>query len=197
MQSFAVIPAAGRSVRMGRPKLLLPWGKSTVIEHVLSVWRASRVGRIVVVVHPDDGELAEVCRAAGAEVVVPDGPPPQMRDSARRGLAYVQRRYTPESRDVWLLAPADMPRLSSAVIDQLLAAHRPQSPEILLPAIEGRRGHPVLFPWHLVDAVETLPAEDGVNALLARHPVRQISCSEASILDDLDTPEDYRRLHPG
>ena len=60
MRSFAVIPAAGRSQRMGQPKLLLPWGRTTVIEHVLGVWRASRVTHTVIVVHPDDKFLAEL-----------------------------------------------------------------------------------------------------------------------------------------
>jgi CTP:molybdopterin cytidylyltransferase MocA len=36
MQTFAIIPAAGRSVRMGQPKLLLPWGQTTLLEHVLA-----------------------------------------------------------------------------------------------------------------------------------------------------------------
>ena len=31
-RSFAIIPAAGRSVRMGRQKLLMPWGDATLIE---------------------------------------------------------------------------------------------------------------------------------------------------------------------
>ena len=41
-RSFAVVPAAGRSRRMGRPKLLLPWGESTIIQQVLGAWRASQ-----------------------------------------------------------------------------------------------------------------------------------------------------------
>ena len=56
-RSFAVVPAAGRSERMGAPKLLLPLGDSTVIEHVLAAWTASPVTRTVVVVRADDAEL--------------------------------------------------------------------------------------------------------------------------------------------
>jgi len=38
-RSFAVgvvILAAGRSARMGRPKLLLPWGGTSVLGHLLA-----------------------------------------------------------------------------------------------------------------------------------------------------------------
>ena len=50
MRSFAIIPACGRSVRMGTPKLLMPWKDSTVIEAVLAAWEQSQIDEIVVVV---------------------------------------------------------------------------------------------------------------------------------------------------
>ena len=31
----AIILAAGRSRRMGQPKMLLPWGETTVLGHVI------------------------------------------------------------------------------------------------------------------------------------------------------------------
>lgn len=55
---FAVVPAAGHSRRMGRPKLLLPWGPHTVIEQVLTVL-ATTCNAIAVVIRPDDTALAE------------------------------------------------------------------------------------------------------------------------------------------
>ena len=119
-QSYAIIPAAGSSTRMGCDKLLLPWGPSTLIEQVLSAWFASRVGRVIVVVRPDDTRLRDCCHAAGAEVVIPEVPPSEMKVSVQLGLRYVQQRYSPQPTDVWLLAPADMPRLSPRVINRLL-----------------------------------------------------------------------------
>ena len=35
-----VILAAGRSARMGRPKLLLPWGETSVLGHLIKQWQA-------------------------------------------------------------------------------------------------------------------------------------------------------------
>ncbi len=194
MQSFAIIPAAGRSERMGQHKLLMPWEQSTVIERVLAAWRASRVSSIIIVVRADDEELIAACERAGVSLVVPDTPPPEMKDSVAAGLAHVRRQFAPQDADVWLLAPADMPRLSAQVVDQLLHAHDAQSPSILVPSIAGKRGHPVLFPWPLATEVDSLRPDEGVNALLARHRTRLVPCDDRSILDDLDTPNDYRRL---
>lgn len=193
-RSFALIPAAGRSQRMGQPKLLLPWGKSTVIEHVLAAWKTSRVSAVIVTAHPNDDELIARCRAAGAEVAIVDPPPADMKASVAAGLSYLAAAYEPRSNDVWLLAPADMPRLNARLIDHVLAAHRPSAPRVLVPVSDGRRGHPVLFPWPLAAEVCRLPAGQGINALVAAAGPEEIECNEAAAFADLDTPDDYARL---
>jgi len=201
MRSFAVVPAAGRSQRMGEPKLLLPWRESTIIEHVLAAWRDSRVDAVVMVVHPEDVRLAELGRKSGARVVQPRVPPAEMKVSVALALAHIAQEFRPDSSDAWLLAPADMPTLSAAVIDGLIDAHRTalssgeaMAPTIWAPAAAGRRGHPVLFPWSLAAEVEWLGADEGINALVARYPVRTIEAEASAILEDLDTPADYQRL---
>lgn len=191
--AFAVVPAAGVSARMGSPKLLLPWGDSTVIETVLDAWRAGGIARIVVVVRPDDDELAARCEGAGASVVRPAVAPPDMKTSVSHALAAARRLYRPSDDDAWLLAPADMPLLSPAVIASLLAAHRPTSPQVLIPVVDGRRGHPILIPWRWASEVDELGENEGVNVLVARRPVREIPTQDVGIRVDLDTPEDYRR----
>jgi CTP:molybdopterin cytidylyltransferase MocA len=192
--AFAVVPAAGRSQRMGRPKLLLPWGESTLLEHVLSAWSASRVAAVVLVAHRDDDELIERARRTGAQVVVPEVPPPDMKQSVVAGLAWVEEYFQPQASDAWLVAPADFPSLSSEMIDRLLAHHDPSRPAILVAAHEARRGHPVLFPWPLAEAVSTLSPGEGLDALLARHEVRLVECGPQAVAGDIDTPDDYRRL---
>lgn len=194
MRSFAIVPAAGASRRMGRPKLLLPWRGATVIDRVLDIWLASRVSRVAVVVRPGDEALERTCRGRDVDVVVPRQPPPEMKDSVLAGLEHVAARYQPAAEDVWLLAPADMPRFRSETIDLLLQQHDPRTPRILVPRFEQRRGHPILLPWPLAGEVAALAADEGIRALLERHPPRYVSCADADILEDVDTPEDYERL---
>ncbi len=201
MQSFAIIPAAGESRRMGQPKLLLPWGRWTVIEQVLSAWHASDVTQIVAVVHPDDQPLAERCGAGGAIVVRPDEPPAEMKDSIRLGLERAAA-FGPHPDDAWLVAPADLPGLAPGVIDRVLAAYaaslsRPGAPRIWVPRCGAKRGHPVLFSWALAAEVSRLAAGEGLNALVDRHDVGYVEVERTAIADDLDTPEDYERLRPG
>ncbi|MBI2479659.1 MAG: hypothetical protein HYV60_13815, partial [Planctomycetia bacterium] len=65
------------------------------------------------------------------------------------------------------------------------------------PTSDGKRGHPVLFPWAVASSVATLAENEGVNALLERFPVRTLECSGPAIHGDLDTPDDYERLRSG
>ena len=193
---YAILPAAGRSVRMGKPKLLLPWEDCTVIEAVLRVWHASQVEQVWVVVHPEDQPLADVCRSAGAKVVVASTPPPDMRASLCLGLTALLDSVGLDTKNVVLTAPADIPGLSPAVIDLLLKEHDPAIPKILVPMHDGHKGHPVLLPSGFAQQLFSLPADQGLNALLTPDRIKAIPCTRAGVPEDLDTPEDYQRLKP-
>jgi molybdenum cofactor cytidylyltransferase len=193
-RSFAIVPAAGRSERMGVPKLLLPWGGSTVIESVLAAWTASHVSRTVVVVRADDMALLERVRRFDVDVVQPGDPPRDMKASVQLALVHLAERYAPSDADAWLVAPADLPRLLTAVIDRLLDAHRPDAPAVIVPTHRAERGHPTLLPWSLAREVHNLGDSEGINVLVDRVGIRELASDHAGILDDLNLPWDYERL---
>ncbi len=194
---------------MGRPKLTLPWGEATVIEQVVNAWQQGGVAHVVAVVRRDDEQLRELCVQAGARVVTPALPPAEMKDSVLRALEFIQERDAPSGDAAWLLAPADMPRLSAEVIQALLDAHGVDEGAILVPTHrpavdagaareqQARRGHPVLFPWASAQDVARLGEDEGVNALVQGANVREIEVGHAAVPDDLDTMDDYRRLSSG
>jgi molybdenum cofactor cytidylyltransferase len=179
---------------MGQAKLLQLWRAKPLIAWTIAAWQQSGVEAIVLTVHPDDAALAELARSLGAAVVVPELPPADMKDSVRIALGEVERRFAPTQCDVWLLAPADLPEMSPDVCRQLLAAAPAHPGRIIVPQHAGRRGHPVLFPWSLAAEVAALQADEGVNALLARHEVVVLEAGPACLADDIDTPDDLRRL---
>lgn len=191
VRSFAIVPAAGRSVRMGRPKLLLPAGASTLIARVLSAWTASRVTRTVVVVRRDDAELAARCRGFDVDVVTPASSPEDMKASIACALDHVARRYAPFDADAWLVAPADMPQLSAHAIDLVLNSLDPAQPRPIVPVFRGRRGHPVLLPWRMAERLPDLAPDEGVNSLVSSASGREVECDCPGILVDLDTPGDF------
>ncbi len=193
---FAIVPAAGRSVRMGRPKLLLPVGDSTVIGRLLDVLQHPAVVATAVVVRPDDGPLRHAVDNAGAWAIVPEHPPLEMRQSVEYAINRLKTRYSPRQDDGWLLAPADHPLLDPEVFSAIVGRWERGDCRVLVPTCTGRRGHPLIFRWSLVDEVQALPADQGLNQLVHRHAsdVTEFETGSPAVVVDLDTPDDYARL---
>ncbi|MCX7421748.1 MAG: nucleotidyltransferase family protein [Planctomycetia bacterium] len=190
---FALIPAAGRSRRMGSPKLLLPWDGKTVIEQLLTALCRPEIVAVYVVVRPDDIELQSALSRTAAIIVIPDHEPPDMRDSVELGLRAIRKRFTPVDDDGWLLIPADHPLVEPEVLDGLLRRWSIGDCQALIPKFGDRRGHPTLLRWSLAAQVEQLPCDLGINNLLRSSPdlVTEWTTNHESVLADLDTPEDY------
>ena len=176
---------------MGRHKLLLPWRGGTVLSHVLRQWTASAVDRVVVTLRADDRELAHECSSLGVDVVTAAARLEDMKASAGLALEYIRQACAPSGDDVWLVGPADLPRLRTAAINAVLAAYVPREPSIVAPTFAGRRGHPTLFPWRFAEQVSRLSDNQGLSALVRRAPVREVPWGDDSILRDIDTPRDY------
>jgi molybdenum cofactor cytidylyltransferase len=196
-RTFGLIPAAGKSQRMGRPKLALPLGGRTVLEAVVTAVRDAGVASVLVVVGPSADDLPELATRAGARVLHLPTDTAEMRDTIEQGLAWIEHTYQPTHDDGWLLLPADHPCLESDVIGRLLRA-RAQHPDlsVVVPTFGDRRGHPVWIGWQHVAALRALPRGQGVNTLLRglTAQVLEVAVAHASVLWDLDTPEDYERL---
>lgn len=208
MSTFGLIPAAGKSQRMGTPKLLLPLGECTVLEHVLVAVRSAGVADILVVVAPDAEALAQVAASAGAHVLRLDADTPDMRTTCEHGLAWIEQRFHPRNyTDSWLLLPADHPTVRPTVIRAMrLRAYIPSilmkegldveanTPSIIVPTFEGRRGHPTLLRWSHAASIRNWPKDQGLNAYIRAHAADtyEFPWSTDEILLDLDTPEDYQ-----
>jgi molybdenum cofactor cytidylyltransferase len=192
----AIVPAAGRSERMGRPKLLLDIEGRPLIQRVITALRDGGVTRMIVVAPPSSApegpQITALAEQAGAEVVVPATRPPEMRDSLELGLERLAQDPPPERV---VVTPADSPGITSELVARLLdaAAFRPD--RVVIPFCRGRRGHPVVLPWRLAAEIRALPSGAGLNALVARHGHRvfELAVDDSGAVADLDTPEDLDR----
>jgi molybdenum cofactor cytidylyltransferase len=192
---FAVIPAAGHSTRMGRPKLALPLGGRTVLERVIDSLRDAGV-EVLVVLGPHVADLAQRALAAGAQVLNLPEPTPQMRVTVEAGLAFLEDSH-PNPDEPWLLVPADHPVLDAALVRRLIGefARRPDC-SIAVPTFEGKRGHPALVRWKHWPRIRDFDPTLGLNAYLRTlaNETLEVPVDSPDVLLDLDTPEDYERL---
>jgi molybdenum cofactor cytidylyltransferase len=195
--NYAVIPAGGKSSRMGRPKLALPVAGRTVLELVIDALRRGGMEHILVVAGSHVADLVPLARAARAMVHLLVQETPDMRATVVEGLRWLEEHFHPCETDTWLLAPADHPTLDAAVVRQLLQAEGAHgSRSLFIPTYRGQRGHPALIRWHHVPAIRALPSDTGLNAYFRHHTADklEVAVETESVLVDLDTPEDYQRL---
>jgi molybdenum cofactor cytidylyltransferase len=180
---------------MGAPKLLLPWGRSSLLEHVLGAWTNSGIDRLVIVLPPDQPELARRACQFAIEVVAPPVRPVDMKQSVSLGLARLTERFQPSADDAWLLAPADLPGITPEVIRVVMDCYDEKPGRIVTPVCRGKRAHPIALPWSTTLRLDMLGADQGINAIVKAGPVSELNIDLADLLDDLDTPGDYARLH--
>jgi len=195
VNAIALIPAAGHSRRIGRPKLSLPLGDSTVLGTLLDRLRDAGIEQRLVVVGSHVPELVPLCRKHGAEPLLLEADSPEMRTTLEAGFAWIGRR-APDF-DAVLLCPGDHPQLDPAVVRRLLES---RDGRIVIPTFVGKRGHPTLIPRVWVARLREVPIDQGLNTFFRSHPeaVCEIAVESSRILDDIDTISDYERLkqHP-
>jgi molybdenum cofactor cytidylyltransferase len=202
---YAIIPAAGRSERMNRSKLLLSWpgigdAISTLLDHVLQAWTSSGVHRTIVVIRADaESAVKRICDAHRVDTVMADDPV-DMKASCLLGLKHLSLHYSPTPHDRFFVCPADIPGITTGLIDRLISeaerhdAMRDPDPgdRVILPTYQARRGHPVLFPWSMAGELALLSSDQGVNALVDRAAVVEVEFSASpEKMADIDTPEEY------
>lgn len=196
---------------MGEPKLLLPWpasqqsasqqsassrAQSTVIDRVLEAWTSSRVTETIVVIRRDDVALRDACKRWPVSIVHPLEATEDMKGSVCVGLQTLLSRGTLAPGARCFIAPADLPGLSSQVIDGLIDS-RSGDRTILLPrfgpTLEASiAGHPALLPWELTAEIFALGQREGVDAIVKRHPQEFVLFPPELTVTDIDTPEDYQ-----
>ena len=194
---YGLLPAAGKSSRMGRPKLSLPLGGRTVLECVLAALRDGGIEQTLVVVGPHVPELVPLATNSGAQVCLLPEETADMRATIERGLLWLDQHFAPRSDDAFLLVPADHPTLDAAVIRLLIAAQGDQRDRsIFVPTFAGRRGHPTLIGWRHVAGIRSHPAGEGLNTYLrlCTHETYELAVTTADVLSDLDTPREYEAL---
>lgn len=186
----AIVLAAGLSSRMGVQKLLLPFGGKTVISHIVDQLLASTVGEVHVVVgHQAERISAEL---SGRAVSIVNNPnyTSGMLSSVRCGL-----QNLPEKCRAIMVVLGDQPSVTTELIDQMLQSFAATEKCILVPLYKDKRGHPILFSSLYRDEILTRHGDVGLRGLLHDHSddIFELAVSTASVLCDMDYPEDYRR----
>lgn len=189
----AIILAAGQSKRMGQPKMLMPWGKSTVLQTVIATLQASGVNDVLVVT---GGARTQVESLVGKSVQTifnegyADG---EMLSSIQVGLAAKMR----EARAA-LICLGDQPQVQERSVRRVRDAFLKNNSSIVVPSFQMRRGHPWLIARPLWDELLRMKSPHTPRDFLKAHEkeIEYVIVDSPSVIEDLDTPDDYLNFKP-
>ena len=185
-----VVLAAGFARRMGRQKLLLELrGKPVVRWSVEAV--LPHVGDLVIVTGQDDAGVRTALEGLAVRFAV--NPRPQAGQGSSIGVGMAALK--PWTAAV-LIALGDQPRLPDGVIPALFQAREKTGKAIVTPVYRGTQGTPVLFSGEVFAELAALAGDAGARAVVQARPDRVARVEiDAPMPADVDTPEDYARLH--
>ena len=189
-----VLLAAGASSRMGKPKMLLPWGQNTILGHLIDVWKKVGVQQIAVVYAERDGALkAELDRLAFPQENRITNPHPDrgMFSSIRCAAQWPGWKA---ALTHWAIVLGDQPHISRETLQTILDFSAANPERVCLPRQGGHRRHPVVLPRQVFAQLANSKAID-LKAFLDSLPIPAAFCelSDTALELDLDTPEEYDR----
>ena len=190
MSSFVtgLVLAAGGSRRLGRPKQLLPYGETTLLDHVLGTARSCSFDQLLCVIGGAARDVREAVDFGGVEVVEN----PDFGEGCSSSIAAAL--HAVDSRcDVLVLMLGDQPGVTAGTVATLLAG-RGDAP-IAACAYSDGRGHPLAFSRSLFPELESLHGDKAVWKLLDLHEAVAADVPvDGAIPRDVDTWEDYAQI---
>ncbi len=191
MKLPGIILAAGSSTRMGRPKALLPLENSTFLKRLIKTFAAHC--KPVIVVLGGDAEALRAALADSPGVVAAFNPDHQlgMLSSLQTGLA-----HAPAGSPGVVFTLVDHPRLKAETLDAVLRHFEQPGAEVVIPRYGGQRGHPVAISWGVAEELLAAAKTGSPKDVIRGHRAATVfvDLDDAAIVEDIDTPEDYRAL---
>jgi molybdenum cofactor cytidylyltransferase len=190
MKIASILLAAGASRRMGSGlnKLLIEVDGIPLVRRLVDRIRRVVDGPMVVVTGHEARQVSAALDGISLHIVFN----PKWESGMGSSLAVGARTLDgPREIGGLLVCLGDLPSLVSEDIGEVVSAFRRVGGErVTVPEFEGRRGHPVLFPWKFRDALSELKGDQGARGLIQASDPLVVETVGPGVCRDLDQPED-------
>lgn len=185
-QIAAIILAAGKSLRMGRNKLLVEIDGESLVRHVAGKVVSSHARPVIVVTGNEANRVERALAGSGVTTIRNPDFHAGLSSSIRAGVGAL-----PQTAKGVLIALGDMPGISPRLFDRMIERFASENENVICVATRnGVQGNPVLFGRRFFLDLLALSGEFGAKRLLAenRQSVREIEADDDGPLIDIDTP---------
>jgi molybdenum cofactor cytidylyltransferase len=168
MQNVAILLlAAGSSSRLGQPKQLLDVGGITLLERTAGVALAANCAQTVVVLGAFFEKTAAAIAHLPVQVVFNENWAEGIGSSIACGVQLLLKKQPPPDAAILLLC--DQYRVTSELLEKLVALWQNTGARIVAAEYEGSPGPPALFDRRLFDELAALKGETGAKRVILAH----------------------------
>lgn len=191
----AIVLAAGKSTRMGRPKATLPLpGGDTFLTRIIRTFAAAPVEDIVVVVGHDADAIVATLATIDVSVRVVENPDYEQGQlsSLVAGLRVIDRPGVVAA----LVTLVDVPLVGVETVRAVVDRYRKTQARVVRPVRGADHGHPVLVDRSLFDAIRHADPSQGAKTVIRANVSKagDVEVDDPGAFADFDTPEDYNTL---
>lgn len=187
-QLAGLVLAAGASLRFGAPKPLARFRGVPLVRRATALLGSCCTAGLYVVAGTAEQAIRELLAPDGVQIVANPDWASGMASSLACGI-----RALPLEADAVLVIPCDLPAVTAADLDRLLAAWR-AAPELMAAAeFDGHPAPPAIFPRAVWSQLALLRGDQGARALLESAAQRSLVAMPTAALD-ADTPAELARL---
>jgi molybdenum cofactor cytidylyltransferase len=174
--------------------MLLPWGKTSVIGHLIDQWRRLRAEQIAAVCAARDELIArelDRLRFPAQDRIFNPAPATGMFSSVLCAARWPDWK---PALTHWAIVLGDQPHVRQATLGTLLDFASTHAEKICQPTRGGRRRHPVLLPRAAFERLKEATEGTLKEFLSTRsEQLAQAEIDDPALDLDIDQPEDYRR----
>lgn len=198
----AIILAAGESKRMGQSKMLLPWGETTVLRHVINIFQSAEIQDILVIIGGAREQIESVVAGMkGVQAIYNSAfASGEMLGSIQCGLNALMILPFPNSEmeTAALIGLGDQPQIQERSVRLICEAFLKHESKIVVPSYRMRRGHPWLVARPLWEELLMMKSPKSPRDFLNAHAteIEYVDLDTPTVVEDLDTPEDYLKFKP-
>lgn len=188
-----LILAAGEASRMQRPKQLLPWEETTLLNHSIEIVSNLKNTKSFVVLGAHKDDILPTINHSNVSVLYNEHWKQGMGSSISFGVTSIQSYG---DFDAVLIVLADQPLVSLSYLENMIQIYTSSKKGIVASKYEDNKlGVPVVFDVAYFKDLVELKGDKGAKGILKTYQDDVYVLEAFDIVRDIDTPEAYERLY--
>ena len=187
-----ILLAAGESKRMGKPKQLLPYKKSSLIRHAATEAVVSFCDPVIVVLGANSDRISLEINDLPVGIAHNSRWQQGMSASIAIGIDTLLKMKIDFNAVV--IALADQPLVTARVYNRLIEIYYQNKVRAVASNYSDTIGVPALFDGTIIPELLKMNHQGGAKQLLARYSKRAFNLDLPEAAVDIDTTTDYQKL---